>query len=164
MYCKKCGEKVSVSKPLLVIAIIEGVLIICLFVMLYIVGGALVAKEGANTTDPAEEAARTIANNTNLSQYYTQCDWCPNYGFITGAELKNFNAGGNEAKYTYSLSDSELAKYTGELEKMLFIKNPFSTGTMILYAREVGDVSQEVTLMPSRENNEITVFAYEKTK
>ena len=152
MYCKKCGEKVSVSKPLLVIAIIEGVLIICLFVMLYIVGGALVAKEGANTTDPAEEAARTIANNTNLSQYYTQCDWCPNYGFITGAELKNFNAGGNEAKYT------------GELEKMLFIKNPFSTGTMILYAREVGDVSQEVTLMPSRENNEITVFAYEKTK
>lgn len=165
MKCKQCGTKVPISKPLLITVIIESILLVLLLGVIYILGYTIAVDESSNTggTDSMyEKAANDLVNDINAAAYYNECDWCPNYGYITGAKPRSWNPGSNAAMYTYDLVNEELKKYTDELEKNFFEKNAFSSGVHTVYSRKKGDEEQTISILISQEDKTVTIFAQDK--
>ena len=70
MKCKNCGSKVPTSKPLLIFAIVEGILIILLIAFL-IFGINSEQKENDSSTVPkSKSVAEQLTDSVNSTPYY----------------------------------------------------------------------------------------------
>ena len=117
MKCKNCGSKVPTSKPLLIFAIVEGILIILLIAFL-IFGINSEQKENDSSTVPkSKSVAEQLTDSVNSTPYYKNCNWCPNYGFITGAKPTKWDATDNNPVYEYPFDQNQMNKYIETLEK-----------------------------------------------
>lgn len=163
MKCKECGSKVPISKPFLITVIVESVIIFILCAIIILLS-LVIADNDANSDGvyTGKDAAIAMADTENSSLYYTQCAWCPNYGYITKAELVKWNVGGDKVYHTYKFSDKELSEYTNVLEQSFFERNEFSTDKLIVYSRKFGDTVQSISLAPNRNSGEILILASEE--
>ena len=163
MICKNCGAKVSNPKSLIVVAIVEGVLLLVITTLLVLVCFAYPADDSmSKSSDQYKEASQKLTTDMNSTAYYNECTWCPNYGYVTGATLTSWDIGGDEAKYTYALVNEQMAAYMEELDKNFFEKNEFSTGSFTVYSRVFGETEQNIVLSIDQEDKEITIYAYSK--
>ena len=152
MKCKNCGSKVPTSKPLLIFAIVEGILIILLIAFL-IFGINSEQKENDSSTVPkSKSVAEQLTDSVNSTPYYKNCNWCPNYGFITGAKPTKWDATDNNPVYEYPFDQNQMNKYIETLEGYSFVKNPFSNGDMLIYSRNYLGKTQSIVVSPDENN------------
>lgn len=163
MKCKNCGNKMPISKPLLICAIIEGIVIIFLLIIIFVLGLNIAQREGNLPTDEkSQSAAAQITDSVNSTPYYQNCKWCPNYGYITGAKPTNWELNDDNPIYEYSFEQNQMDKYIKELEKTSFEKNPFSNGDMTIYSRSFLNKTQSIVLSPDEKNGTIFIYMTEE--
>lgn len=152
MKCKVCGSKVPTSKPLLIFAIAEGILIILLIAFLIF---GINSEQKENDSSPAPKSksvAEQLTDSVNSTPYYNNCNWCPNYGFITGAKPTKWDVTDNNPVYEYPFDQNQMNKYIETLEGYSFVKNPFSNGDMLIYSRNYLGKTQSIVLSPDEKN------------
>jgi hypothetical protein len=163
MKCKECGSKVPISKSFLITVIVESVIIFILCAIIILLS-LVIADNDVNSDGvyTGKDAAIAMADTENSSLYYKQCAWCPNYGYITKAELVKWNVDGDKVYHTYKFLDKELSEYANVLEQSFFERNEFSNDKLIVYSRKFGDTVQSISLAPNRNSGEILIFASEE--
>ncbi len=98
-----------------------------------------------------------------VKQYYSECQWCPNYKYVTRAkQLNTLDKGDGKAVYIYEFSDNDINEYSEKLEEMNFKRNPYSDGIIIVYSRKVEGVTQTISITPYETKNEVMIYAHEK--
>lgn len=159
MKCKNCGSRVPISRPLLISVIAEGIVILFLLFVVFALGMVLATNDSADSNSKKNESvANQITNSVNSSPYYQNCNWCPNYGYVTGAKPTNWQLNTDNPLYEYPLEQEQLAKYTKELEKNLFEKNPYSGENMYVYSKQIENKTCSIVL--SIDNKGKTILIY----
>lgn len=162
MKCKICGNKTPISKPLLISVIIEGIIILFLLFVIFLLG-LLDITQNQSVLPEEKSVAEELTDSVNLTPYYSNCSWCPNYGYITGARPTHWQLNTDNPIYEYPLDQEQLNKYINNWEENLFEKNPFSTGNMYLYSRKgANGKKQSIVLSPDLKNNTICVYMTEE--